>query len=60
VAINIIFDVFYIAIGLWLESKGKKLSNNKFIGYGNSIQLQGAFLFCFDSMFALGLIVAAL
>lgn len=60
VAVNILFDIFYIAIGLWLEARGKKKQSYRFIGYGNSIQLQGAFLFFFDSALALGLIIANL
>ncbi len=60
VAVNILFDIAYIAIGLWLEARGKKQQNLRFIGYGNSIQLQGAFLFFFDSALALGLIIASL
>lgn len=60
VAVNILFDIVYIAVGLWLESRGKKQENPRFIGYGNAIQLQGAFLFFFDSALALGLIIATL
>ena len=60
VAVNILLDIAYITIGLWLEARGKKQQNHRFIGYGNSIQLQGAFLFFFDSALALALIIATL
>jgi undecaprenyl pyrophosphate phosphatase UppP len=60
VAFNIILDVLYIAAGFYLEHRGKTNKNERLIGYGNAIQLQGAFLFFFDSIFALALIVATL
>lgn len=60
VAINILFDIVYIAAGIWLEGRGKKQDNPRYIGYGNAVQLQGAFLFFFDSALALGLIIATL
>ena len=60
VATNILFDLLYVGVGLWLENRGKKQNNPRYIGYGSSIQLQGAFLFFFDSIFALALIVAIL
>ena len=60
VAVNILFDIVYIGAGIWLEAKGKKQQKDMFIGYGNSVQLQGAFLFCLDSMLALGLLIANL
>ena len=60
IAANILLDLFYVAIGLILELRGKKNTNIRLRGYGESIQLQGAFLFCFDSMLALGLIVTVI
>ena len=60
VAVNILLDIVYIAVGLWMEHKGKKRQSLKLIGYGNAIQLQGAFLFFFDSILALTLIIATL
>lgn len=60
VAVNILFDIAYVAAGLWLEVRGKKQHKPRLIGYGSAIQLQGAFLFFFDSMLALALIIATL
>jgi hypothetical protein len=60
IAVNILLDFVYIVVGLLLENKGKKKEDVRFIGYGDAIQLQGAFLFCFDSVLALGLIIATL
>lgn len=60
IAANILLDLIYVTIGLILEIRGKKNINLRLRGYGESIQLQGAFLFCFDSMLALGLIVTVI
>ena len=60
IAANILLDLIYVTIGLVLEIRGKKSTNLRLRGYGESIQLQGAFLFCFDSMLALGLIVTVI
>ena len=60
IATNILLDLIYVTIGLILEIRGKKNTNLRLRGYGESIQLQGAFLFCFDSMLALGLIVTVI
>lgn len=60
VAVNILFDIAYVATGLWIEARGKKQQQPRLIGYGSSIQLQGAFLFFFDSMLSLALIIATL
>lgn len=60
VAFNILLDILYIAAGFYLEHRGKAKKNDRLIGYGNAIQLQGAFLFFFDSVLALGLIIATL
>jgi hypothetical protein len=58
VAINILLDIFYIVIGLWLENRGKSFSNIRQQGYGSAIQLQGAFLFFFDTALTAALIIA--
>lgn len=60
VAVNIVLDIFYILAGFLLEKQGKKIKNDRFIGYGSAIQLQGAFLFFFDSFLTLLLIVSTL
>lgn len=57
IAANILLDLIYVTVGLIIERRGKKNTNLRLRGYGESIQLQGAFLFCFDSMLALGLII---
>lgn len=54
--INAGLDVAYMATGLWMRERSKYISGNSelWIGYGNSIILQGAFLFVFDlAMFGL-------
>lgn len=60
IAVNILLDFVYIIVGLLLENKGKRKEDVRFMGYGDAIQLQGAFLFCFDSIFALALIITTL
>jgi len=54
--INAGLDVAYMAAGLWMRERSKNISGNSdlWLGYGNSIILQGAFLFAFDlAMFGL-------
>lgn len=41
-------DVGYMAFGAYLIERGKRLSNDRLFGYGQSLILQGAFLFAFD------------
>ena len=41
-------DVGYMAFGAFLIERGKRLNNDRFYGYGQSLLLQGAFLFVFD------------
>lgn len=60
IAATILLDLVYVAIGYYLENRGKKEANLRLQGYGESVQLQGAFLFSFDSMLALGLIVTVI
>jgi hypothetical protein len=57
VAINILLDLVYVGVGLFLESRGKLKTNQRMQGYGMAIQLQGAFLFFFDTIFTLALLV---
>jgi hypothetical protein len=54
--INAGLDIAYMATGLWMRERSKNISGNPdlWLGYGNSIILQGAFLFVFDlAMFGL-------
>jgi uncharacterized membrane protein len=60
VAINILLDIIYVIMGLWLENHGKLKSSNRLQGYGNAIQLQGAFLFFFDTALTTALIIATI
>jgi len=60
VAANILFDLMYVGIGAVLESKGKKQSSDRLKGYGLSVQLQGAFLFLFDTLLTIGLLIAVI
>ena len=48
--INAALDVGYVMTGLFLKSRGKKTDSHseRLIGYGNSLVLQGSFLFVFD------------
>lgn len=41
-------DVGYIALGAFLWERGLRKQNNRLTGYGQSLILQGAFLFSFD------------
>jgi hypothetical protein len=41
-------DVGYIAMGAFLWERGLRKQNNRLTGYGQSLILQGAFLFSFD------------
>ncbi len=43
-------DMAYMATGLFLRERGKNITkhSNRFKGYGNSLLLQGGFLFAFD------------
>jgi hypothetical protein len=48
--INAALDVGYVMTGFFLKSRGKKSDSysERLIGYGNSLILQGSFLFVFD------------
>ena len=48
--INAGLDVLYIAGGLILRSQGIKQQNEQWIGWGDSIMIQGSFLFVFDGI----------
>ena len=41
-------DVGYMAFGAYLLERGKRLTNIRYQGFGQSLMLQGAFLFAFD------------
>jgi len=41
-------DVGYVAFGAFLNERGKRLQKERLTGFGNSLMLQGAFLFVFD------------
>jgi hypothetical protein len=45
---NSALDFGYIALGLYLIERGRRLEKDKWIGFGKSIVLQGAFLLLFD------------
>jgi hypothetical protein len=47
---NAALDVAYMAGGMYLKERGLRLNKDKFIGFGKSIILQGAFLFTFDAL----------
>lgn len=48
-------DIAYVAAGFYLRERSKNVVNNKdrFLGFGNSLLLQGGFLFLFDVGFYL-------
>lgn len=50
--INAGLDILYIGTGAWLShlSKSKEKNSDLLKGYGNSIMLQGGFLFLFDAV----------
>lgn len=47
---NAALDVAYIAGGMYLKERGLRIDKEKFIGFGKSIILQGAFLLTFDAV----------
>jgi hypothetical protein len=47
---NAALDFGYIALGLYLFERGRRLEKDKWIGFGKSIVLQGAFLLLFDAI----------
>jgi hypothetical protein len=48
-------DIAYVAAGFYLRERSKNVVNNRdrFLGFGNSLLLQGGFLFLFDVGFYL-------
>lgn len=48
--LNTGLDVGYMATGMWFRSEAKSNTNNPYLfkGYGNSLLIQGGFLFVFD------------
>ena len=48
--INAGLDVGYVAAGLAMAHKGRETNNPQLEGWGNSIALQGGFLFGFDAV----------
>jgi hypothetical protein len=47
---NSALDFAYIAFGLFLIEKGRRIEKSKWLGFGKSIVLQGAFLLFFDAI----------
>ena len=47
---NAALDLGYMAIGLVLIERGRRLEKERWIGFGKSILLQGAFLILFDAI----------
>lgn len=47
---NAALDLGYLAIGLVLIERGRRLEKERWIGFGKSILLQGAFLILFDAI----------
>ena len=47
---NAALDFGYMAIGLLLIERGRRLEKERWIGFGKSILLQGAFLLLFDAI----------
>jgi len=45
---NAALDFGYIALGLYLIERGRRTEKDKWLGFGKSIVLQGAFLLLFD------------
>ncbi|MCM0042374.1 MAG: hypothetical protein NBV61_06370 [Algoriphagus sp.] len=47
---NTALDLVYMAIGFFLIEKGLRMEKERWIGFGKSILLQGAFLLLFDGI----------
>jgi len=49
--VNDVLDIGYIAAGLWMRQNAANFPGQEdlYTGYGNSLMLQGAFLFVFDA-----------
>ena len=48
--INAGLDVGYMAAGIWMNQRGQTTNNPQLSGWGQSVLLQGSFLFAFDSV----------
>ncbi|MFC3415044.1 DUF6992 family protein [Algoriphagus hitonicola] len=48
--VNAALDVAYMAGGFYLKERGLRKSNERLIGFGKSVILQGAFLLVFDGI----------
>lgn len=48
--LNGALDVAYIAGGFYLKERGLRKDNDRLIGFGKSVILQGAFLLAFDGV----------
>lgn len=48
--VNAALDLTYMGGGLYLKERGLRKSNDRLIGFGKSIILQGAFLMVFDGI----------
>jgi hypothetical protein len=47
---NATLDFGYIALGLYLIERGRRLEKDRWLGFGKSIVLQGVFLLLFDAI----------
>jgi hypothetical protein len=47
---NSALDFGYMALGLYLIERGRRTDKDKWVGFGKSIVLQGAFLLLFDAI----------
>lgn len=47
--LNVGLDVAYLAAAGWLAERGRRTGDERFIGLGNALALQGGFLLVFDS-----------
>ena len=47
---NVALDFGYLLLGLYFIERGRRLEKDKWIGFGKSILLQGAFLLLFDAI----------
>ena len=45
-------DLAYIALGYGLWERGRRTDASRYVGYGQSLMVQGAFLFAFDAALA--------
>ncbi|MDN3686767.1 DUF6992 family protein [Cyclobacterium jeungdonense] len=48
--VNAALDFGYMATGMYLKERGKRLESEQLHGFGNSVILQGAFLMVFDGI----------